>query len=365
MSLDCVVVGAGPAGSAAALYLSRAGRSVVLLDRAAFPRRKACGEGIMPEGVAVLRELGVYEEAAALGRELLGVAYTTRGGRSALGRFSNGSGLAVPREALDALLLRRAAAAPGVSVRELEAALGVEPDGEGALVRLAGGEVRARRLIAADGLASPALRSLGVGRVRPRRRRYGLAARLAGVEGLGDQVEVFLLGGGELYLTPLRAPGTATAALLLEHDSLAGAERGREEAFWSLARSHRSLAPRLAHAALDAPVIGLGPLATEAESCEGRFWLAAGDAAGGVDPLVGDGIGLALRTGRLAAEETDAALRGEAKPGRYTRRRRVLLRPKKRLARLALGLSRRPLLARAALAALRAYPPAFSALLAG
>lgn len=365
MRFDCAVVGAGPAGCAAALYLSRAGRTAVLLDRAAFPRRKACGEGIMPEGVAVLRELGVYEEAAGLGRAFLGVAYAGRDGRAARGRFPGPPGLAVPREALDGLLLRRAAAAPGVSVRELEPALDVEPDGDGALVRVAGGEVRARRLIAADGLASPALRSLGVERLRPRSRRYGLSARLAGVEGLGDFVEVFLLGGGELYLTPLRAPGTATAALLLEHESLAGAARGREETFWSLARSHPSLAPRLAQAALDAPVLGLGPLASEAKRCEGTFWLAAGDAAGGVDPLVGDGIGLALRTGRLAADETNAALRGEGLPGRYTSRRRELLRPKMRLARFALGMSRRPLLARAALAALRAYPPAFSALLAG
>lgn len=364
MIYDCAVVGAGPAGSAAALYLSRAGRTAALIDRASFPRRKACGEGILPAGVAVLRDLGVYDEAAALGRAFLGVSYTTRGGRRANGRFPGGPGLAVPREDLDHLLLRRAAASPGVRVFENNGALGVERDQEALRVRLERGDLAARRLIVADGPASPTLRSLGVGRRAPRRRRYGLAARLTGVEGLGSFVEIFMLDGGELYLTPLPGEGRASAALLLEGSALAGAARGREAAFWRLARSHPALAPRLGRAALEAPIIGLGPLASEAERCEEGPWIAAGDAAGAVDPLVGDGIGLALRSGRLAAEETDAALAGAGIPGRYTRDRLRLLRPKRRLASLALTMSRRPVLARAAVSALGAFPSAFTALLA-
>lgn len=364
MIYDCVIVGAGPAGSAAALYLSRAGRSTALIDRAAFPRRKACGEGILPAGVSVLRELGVYEEAAALGRALRGISYTTRDGRQARALFPEGAGLAVPREDLDHLLLRRAAAAPGVSVFEKTEARGIERTDEGVRVRLADGEIRARRLIAADGMASPALKVLGVARRGPGKIRYGLSARLKGIEGLGDFVEVFLLGGGELYLTPLPGAGRATAALLLERATLAGETGGREDAFWRLARSHPSLAPRLLRAEFDAPLMGLGPLASAPALCEDGPWLAAGDAAGAVDPLVGDGIGLALRCGRLAAEETDAALSGAGRPGGYTRRRRRMLRPKRRLARFALAISRRPALARLAITALRAFPSAFRALLA-
>jgi flavin-dependent dehydrogenase len=361
---DCAVVGAGPAGSAAALYLSRAGRSVALIDRAAFPRRKACGEGILPAGVSVLRELGVYEEAAALGRAFRGISYTTRDGREARAAFPKGQGLALPRERLDELLLRRAAAAPGVSVFESTPALGVECANEGVRVRLRDGEIRARRMIAADGMSSPALKSLGVPRRGPARERYGLSARLNGIEGLGDFVEVFLLGGGELYLTPLPGTGRATAALLLERSSLADVARGREAAVWRLARSHPSLAPRLRRTVLDAPVLGLGPRSPSANRCEDGPWLAAGDAAGAVDPLVGDGIGLALRGGRLAAEETDAALSGAGRPGRYAQRRRRMIRPKQRLASFALTMSRRPALARLAITALRTFPYLFSALLA-
>lgn len=364
MIYDCAIVGAGPAGSASALYLARAGRSVALIDRAAFPRRKACGEGILPAGVSVLRELGVYEEAAALGRAFRGISYTTCDGREARAAFPNGEGLAVPREEFDGLLLRRAAAAAGVSVFVSTPVLGVERTNEGVCVRLANGDIRARRLIASDGMSSPALKALGVPRRWPRRERYGLSARLSGIEGIGDFVEVFLLGGGELYLTPLPGAGRATAALLLEQSALADVARGREAAFWRLARSHPSLAPRLQRAVFDAPVVGLGPLAPSAARCEDGPWLAAGDAAGAVDPLVGDGIGLALRSGRLAAEETDAALAGAGRPGRYAQRRSRLIRPKQRLSRFALALSRHPALARVAIRLLRTFPPAFSALLA-
>lgn len=363
MIYDCAVVGAGPAGSAAALYLSRAGRSVALIDRAAFPRRKACGEGIMPAGVEILRELGVLEEAAALGRAFGGVSWTTRDGREARARFPEGKGLAVPRERLDDLLLRRAAGERGVRLFEGAAALGVERADDGVRVRLPNGSLRARRLIAADGAASAALKSLGVPRREPALPRYGLAARLRGV-GSGDFVEVFLIDGGEVYLTPLPGESRVSAALLLERRTLARDFRGRDAAFWRLARAHPALRLRLRDAALDAPVAGIGPLATAPARCEDGPWLAAGDAAGAVDPLVGDGIGLALRSGRLAAEETLAALDGAGRPGDYTRRRRRIIRPKERLARLALAMSRRPVLARWLVSALRAFPAAFSALLA-
>lgn len=364
MIYDCAIVGAGPAGSAAALYLSRAGHSVALIDRAAFPRRKACGEGILPAGVSILRELGVYEEAAMFGRALRGISYTTRDGREARSFFPAGDGLAMPREVLDDLLLRRAAAASCVRVFESTPALGLKCESEGVSVRLADGEVLARRLIVADGMSSPALKSLGVPRRWPERMRYGLSARLSAIEGLGDFVEVFLLDGGELYLTPLPGAGRATAALLLERRALADVARGQEAAFWRLVRSHPSVAPRLLRAVFDAPVIGLGPLAPSTDRCEAGPWLAAGDAAGAVDPLVGDGIGLALRSGRLAAEETVSALSGLGRPGDYTRRRHQMLRPKRRLASFALTMSRRPALACVAITALRTLPSLFSALLA-
>ena len=72
-SFDAVVVGAGPAGSIAALVLARAGASVALVDKAAFPRDKACGDLVGPRGVQVLAELGLTVPNAGQGSDLLAV----------------------------------------------------------------------------------------------------------------------------------------------------------------------------------------------------------------------------------------------------------------------------------------------------
>ncbi|MFZ0919724.1 MAG: FAD-dependent oxidoreductase, partial [Candidatus Dormiibacterota bacterium] len=81
METEAVVVGAGPSGATTALLLARCGHDVVLVDRARFPRDKACGEGIMPPGVEALRRLGVHEQVLATGaRSIRGVTYQLESG---------------------------------------------------------------------------------------------------------------------------------------------------------------------------------------------------------------------------------------------------------------------------------------------
>ena len=82
-----VVVGAGPSGATTALLLARRGHEVVLVDRARFPRDKACGEGLMPPGVDALRRIGLYETVLATGARPLRVI-----GRHQLGRHLARSG---------------------------------------------------------------------------------------------------------------------------------------------------------------------------------------------------------------------------------------------------------------------------------
>ena len=183
MTFDCAVVGAGPAGCAAALYLSKLGRKVALIARFPNARRKPCGEGILPAGVAVLRELGLDAAVSARARPFRGVRHTTRGGIAATGLFRSGPGLAVAREELDELLLRRAAVAPGVTLHERGPVHGAEAGPDGVILRLEEGEIRARRLIIADGLSSATLKGLGVARRPAACARYGLSARVTGLAG--------------------------------------------------------------------------------------------------------------------------------------------------------------------------------------
>ena len=127
---DVVIAGAGVAGSATAIHLARRGRKVLLVDRSAFPRRKACGEGLFPAGVRELGDLGVLdrlEPATVLeGLRFEGYGLSARAALSDRG----GQALGIRRDLLDAALIEQAKRA-GAHVRLATQASALVPDGEG------------------------------------------------------------------------------------------------------------------------------------------------------------------------------------------------------------------------------------------
>lgn len=162
MSQEVIVVGAGPAGSTAAGTLAKAGHKVLLLDRAEFPRVKACGDAVPPPAMAILRELGV-EPLPFFHPERL-VLVSPRGARLAQASRPDFRGGLVPRDKLDHALLR-AAERLGAERRQLEVTGAVRaPDGRVLGVTTSEGELRAPIVIAADGATSTVARSLGVPR---------------------------------------------------------------------------------------------------------------------------------------------------------------------------------------------------------
>ncbi|HSP64959.1 MAG TPA: FAD-dependent oxidoreductase [Candidatus Deferrimicrobium sp.] len=162
MDTDVVVVGAGPSGAATALLLSRAGHSVTVLDRTHFPRDKACGEGLMPPGVGVLRRLGLLDAVAAtMAPPLRGVTYTYRrvAAHAPFPVPPDGSerwGLGVRRTRFDAVLADALRREPGVTLLEDMRATGLLRDNSGAVAGVAttSGPVVADVVVAADGLHS-------------------------------------------------------------------------------------------------------------------------------------------------------------------------------------------------------------------
>jgi 2-polyprenyl-6-methoxyphenol hydroxylase-like FAD-dependent oxidoreductase len=201
---DVLVAGAGPAGSAVGRLLAQAGHSVVVVDRAAFPRDKACSEYMSPEAVRILDRLGVVGALEAAGAvPLAGTMVTAARGARLHGRFAlaghrpfRPTGLSVARRILDQSLVCAARQA-GAVVLERTAVQTLLHDAEGiagAVVRTADdsrGTIRARLTIGADGLRSLVGRRLG-------RRRHGVLRRVAfvahldGVVGTSDHAEMFV-----------------------------------------------------------------------------------------------------------------------------------------------------------------------------
>jgi flavin-dependent dehydrogenase len=297
-AFDLAVIGAGPAGSAAALEGARRGLSVVLFDPLDADADLPCGEGVLAEGVAALRELGVALGAAKC-VALRALRYRLPDGLSIALPFPR-DGLALPRPRLASAL---AAAISGMRVeRVFERAVLASPDGAGLLRLEHGGRVtRARTVVLADGTegaASSALRPPGYASGR-----FGLRARFAAARPL-DAVEVHLGGRGEVYLTPL-AGGLVNAAFLFEHPpEHAGPVELVELALEAAPRARAILGE------LVTPPRGRRLDRLRPPSVCGAGAFLAGDAGAAVDPILGCGVSIALRTGRRAARSAAELLAG-------------------------------------------------------
>ena len=212
--VDVVVVGAGPAGLVSAIACAQQGLSVRVLDRRRAPIDKACGEGLMPDAVAVLDELGV---ALPRHRPLIGIRYLSDGVR-AEGRFPTRPGAGVRRLDLQRALLARSREL-GIDVRESAPVTGLRrrATGDGSprwTLDTHEGPLLPAWIIGADGLHSPLRRWSGLAR-SPRRGatpRFGVRRHFR-LEPWTDLVEVHWSNHGEAYVTPVADDEVGVAVL--------------------------------------------------------------------------------------------------------------------------------------------------------
>ncbi len=302
---DLVVVGAGPAGSAAAIAAQRSGLQTLLLDAQGPGRDKTCGDGLTPRAVETLEALNL-EVPAYRNKGLKLHGY----GGDVEAPWPRGEGSAAPRAVFDAMLVDEARTA-GATIRQNCAATGVEFSG-GAIsaVKTDQGSVRAKWVVVADGVRSPFGKKLG--REWHKGEVFGIAARSYCDSPFSDEpwmhshVElrdadgviqpgygwIFPLGNGTVNLgcgalsTDARPAKVNTKKLLADY-----AAQQREA--WSLGPEQ-------------AVTSALLPMGGAVSNVAGPNWVLIGDAAACVNPLNGEGIDYGLETAVLAVELINA-----------------------------------------------------------
>ena len=314
-----LVVGAGPAGSATALLLAARGHSVVVVDRASFPRDKACSEYMSPEAVRILDRLGVVAALEAAGAvPIAGTSVTAARGARLHGRFAlaghrpfRPTGLSISRRILDHRLLGSARDA-GARVLERTAVETLLRDAggiAGAVVRTADGgraTVKARLTVGADGLRSLVGRRLG------RRRQGGLrrvafVAHVDGVEGMGDSAEMFVGPRGYLGLNPIGG-GRTNVALVVPAGRAAGARGRARDFFFDTLADFPGVSERVGRGSVVREILATGPFAAWSGRVIADGAALVGDAADFFDPFTGEGIYSALRGAELLAEAAGPVL---------------------------------------------------------
>lgn len=316
-----LVVGAGPAGSAAAAWLARAGVDVLLTDAAVFPRDKTCGDGLTPRATHELVRLGLEDwlRAHPVSKGLRAHGF----GQTLHLPWPGGTlpswGSAVPRTELDDHL-RTVAIKAGATAVDGVRAVDVRWDGEriAAVVFEGGHEVACRSVVVADGVRSPLGKVLG--REWHRDTVYGVAGRAyiasdqADDEWISSHLELRDESGEALpgygWIFPLGSGEVNIGAGALATSKRPAAKGTKGSAIKSLMRHYTEQCREEfgLTGELRAEKSALLPMGGAVSGVAGANWALIGDAAGCVNPLNGEGIDYGLETGRMVA---DALIAGE------------------------------------------------------
>ena len=338
---DVFVIGGGPAGLATALAARKLGFDVVLADRAQPPIDKACGEGLMPDALDALRQIGV-NLGCGHGAPFRGIRFLDEKLEAEASFPKDSFGLGIRRTELHRILVEHARDAGIVTLwgRNVE---GLDPNG----VVVDGQTVCCRWIVGADGFHSRVRRWAGAAAVWNGARRIGLRQHYR-VRPWTDFVEVYWRNGCQAYVTPIGVDEVCVA--------LVGTGEIRVP---DLNDMFPVLASHLSGAEPVGPVRGAVSMSAKLRSAvSGRIAL-VGDASGSVDAVTGEGLGLAFRqANRLATALASGDL------GRYDTSHRRMGRMPRLMAQILLRLDGNDGLRRMAFRKLAAHPRIFSSLLA-
>ena len=316
-SFDIAIVGAGPAGSAAAITLVRQGYAVALLDKECFPREKLCGDFINPITRPILRELGVEEEILARKHEKVRTFRITSvsGAKAEVALCSREEsscyGIGLRRWDLDHILVQEAAK-QGTAVLQGCRLCDLKKESKGWSLTVdhggIGQELQARLLIGADGRNSWVAHHLGLARPAAMQgKSVGFQLRLKGASAIGGAVEIHLFPGGYAGLLGL-GDDTINLCLAIEKNRL---PRHQQPVAFLLERclpQNPYLKEILFRSQWTGEVRSTYPVYFPPRRCYGDSVLLVGDAARVNEPVSGEGIFFAMRGGQLAAAAGNRAL---------------------------------------------------------
>jgi menaquinone-9 beta-reductase len=356
--VDVFIIGGGPAGLAAAIAARRHGLTVAVADGAIPPIDKPCGEGLMPNGLEALRELGIMVPANAC-QPFRGIRFVS-GEQNAEAIFPHGHACGIRRTVLHRILVDHAASY-GVSTLWQTPVVGVNPEG----VLLSNGFAPARWIVGADGSNSRVRHWVRLDRHQKKETRFGFRRHYR-VAPWSDFMELHWANGSQkqksdpqmmdarmtdaqIYVTPV-SPDEICLALVSSNSHL------RLDA----ALAHfPELAARLEHAEVVSSERGAITVSRRLRRvCRENIAL-IGDASGGVDAITGEGLCLAFRQAALLAD-----CLAQKNLARYEVEHRRLLRGPALMSRLMLLVGRHPRLRRRAMQIFESNPSTFARMLA-
>lgn len=328
MTYDVLISGAGPSGTSCALSLEKTGLRVCLADKAVFPRDKICGDALSPDVINQLRLLSTEKLSLtrAFGQTTKrtgthGISFVSPGGHrldvpvSVSHRAADelaAPGYIMARQHFDHFLLKQVESQSNIHIRQGTEIQDVRRTGKGFTLQSGRGELTTRMLVVAEGAQSRLARQLSEVKVEHHHYCAGLRQYWEGVTfpTTRPYIELHFLRDvlpGYFWIFPM-PNGRANVGLGMLSSAVRKNKINLRSLIEKIIREHPGVAPRFAKARpLETPK-GWGlPIGSKRRELSGDSFMLCGDAASLIDPFTGEGIGNAIRSGRVAADMIQSA----------------------------------------------------------
>lgn len=328
MQTPVAIIGCGPAGAGASLFLSKAGIAHVIIEKAVYPRDKICGDGCSGKTTFVLRKANpafleeIFNDASRF-LPSHGVTFVAPNGKALEIPFSPGKssqqyppGFTSKRFDLDHFLFQKLKS-PHAHIIQDATVKHIEKSGKGFIISYqvngATQQLYCDLLIGADGDKGISRKTLLQDNTVAKTAAVGLRTYYNGVKGLHQEhfIELHFIKAilpGYFWIFPLPGGG-ANVGICMDSALVRKNKINLRAVMQEVIRSHPDISPRFENANMTDSIHGWGlPMGTEKTRVSGEGFIITGDAASLIDPFTGEGIGNALFSGMLAAEAAIKAL---------------------------------------------------------